>query len=190
LPASPRLIVGALVVGALALGGFAVFLIADLRREPAAGSPGVDAAVVARPAPGKVAAAPAPAPSAIKPATEAPRAPNDGGRLDVATVRIAGQDVQFLLDPMSRPDDRGTFVTISPGDYTPEERATVRKLVEVMIAGMQRPPPPGALANAFPPAQAAALQRIIKGTVFIWVDGKPAVWFPQVAPPAIKSTKF
>ena len=85
-----------------------------------------------------------------------------------------------MLDPRTKPDPEGLFVAVHEAGYSPKERERVGQLVGKMLAQMSPPDPARPLADAFPKDLTEELQRTLKAPVFVYLDGRPAIWIPQI----------
>lgn len=86
-----------------------------------------------------------------------------------------------MLDPRAVLGTEGLFVAVHDGAYpSREDKARVDQLVEKMITQMGRADPERPLAEAFPKPLGEELQRTIKAPVLIQLDGRLAVWIPQI----------
>jgi len=168
------------LVGLAILGGGAL-LVYEVRR-PVPSTLAVDAGV---PAPALLASA---RPDASAEAVAPPRPVPDGPlrvRTDASGLvradRIGGRDVYWVIDHNAPLGKEGVFVNVHETGYaTKDEYARAVALVRKMLEQMGNPDPARPLADAFPKALTEELQRTIKAPVFLRVDGRPAVWIPQI----------
>ncbi len=178
----------ALGLGVLAILGGGALLLYEVRRPAAVAPPAPDARASlpppkSAPATPDASALPVPdgaAPSRPSSSPEPPRLRTDAGGY-VRVERIGSRDVFWLLDHNAQAGKAGLWANVHDTGYASrDEVAKVEELIRDMISQMRSPDPARPLAEAFPKALAEELQRTIKAPVFLRLDGRAAVWIPQI----------